>query len=57
MGSGLFSLWLSAAGVHTLGRTLALADIYAEFRSQYPAGTPMAGRPSIYTAGKRGGHY
>jgi hypothetical protein len=33
---------MNAAG-YTLGQTLATADIYAEYRSRYPVGTPMAG--------------
>lgn len=37
-----FGVYMSAAG-NTLGQTLATADIYAEFRSSYPVGTPMAG--------------
>ncbi len=37
-----FGVYMSAAG-YTLGQTLALADIYAEYRSSYPVGTPMGG--------------
>jgi len=37
-----FGVYMAAAG-YTLNQTLALADIYAQFRSSYPVGTPMAG--------------
>ena len=37
-----FGVYESAAG-DTLDQALALADIYAEYRSTYPASTPMAG--------------
>ena len=37
-----FGVYMAAAG-YTLGQTLAGADIYAQYRSRYPAGTPMAG--------------
>ena len=37
-----FGVYMSAAG-YTLNQTLALADIYAQYRSSYPVGTPMAG--------------
>ena len=37
-----FGVYMSAAG-YTLGQALSLADIYAEFRSRYPVGTPFAG--------------
>jgi hypothetical protein len=37
-----FGVYMNAAG-YTLSQTLAVADIYAEYRSSYPASTPMAG--------------
>jgi RHS repeat-associated protein len=37
-----FGVYMAAAG-YTLNQTLAGADIYAQYRSSYPAGTPMAG--------------
>lgn len=37
-----FGVYMAAAG-YTLNQTLAGADIYAQYRSRYPAGTPMAG--------------
>jgi hypothetical protein len=37
-----FGVYMSAAG-YTLNQTLAGADIYAQYRSRYPAGTPMGG--------------
>jgi RHS repeat-associated protein len=37
-----FGVYMAAAG-YTLNQTLAGADIYAQYRSRYPAGTKMAG--------------
>ena len=37
-----FGVYMAAAG-YTLNQTLVLADIYAQYRSSYPIGTPMAG--------------
>jgi hypothetical protein len=37
-----FGVYMAAAG-NTLNQTLALADMYAQYRSSYPVGTPMAG--------------
>lgn len=38
----VFGVYMSAAG-NTLNQTLAAADMYAQYRSSYPVGTPMAG--------------
>jgi hypothetical protein len=43
-----YGVYMSAAG-YTLSQALAGADIYAQFRSRYPVGTPMAGPTYPFT--------
>ncbi|MBS1799667.1 MAG: RHS repeat protein [Acidobacteria bacterium] len=44
----VFGVYMSAAG-YSLSQALALADTYAQYRSRYPANTPMAGPNEPFT--------